>query len=495
VLLHPTSLQGPGIGDLGDSATRFIEWLHAAGQGHWQILPLVPVDEGGSPYNGLAALAGNPLLVSPDILVQEGLLGPEDTREGVNFPEDRVEYPAVLPWKEGLLREAYHRFTEGAAPGLRSGFDRFRRENAAWLSDYALFRALRAYHDDIPWVEWPAEVRDREEAAIEEWRARLAGEVAEHEFQQYLFHRQWESLRERAHEHGLRIIGDLPIFVAHDSADVWAHPEIFRLDDQGRPTHVSGVPPDYFSESGQRWGNPLYRWDVLRERRYDWWVRRFERTLQMVDLVRVDHFRGFSAFWEIPADEPTAVNGRWVRGPGIEFFREIERQLGKLPIIAEDLGLITPDVEELREELDVPGMRVIQFAFDGDPRNTHLPSNYDETSVAYTGTHDNDTLKGWWAAAEEGERDQARKCVGSANPDVWDFVRAVFASPADLAIVPLQDLLGLSSDARMNTPGRAADNWTWRIGRTEPDIALAERLRSLTEQTGRLHPSLDMGPR
>ncbi|MQA90601.1 MAG: 4-alpha-glucanotransferase, partial [Gemmatimonas sp.] len=321
----------------------------------------------------------------------------------------------------------------------------------------------------------------------------LANEVDRFAFSQYLFERQWSELRGYLQERRIGIIGDLPIFVAHDSADVWAHPDLFQLHPDGRPEYVAGVPPDYFSETGQRWGNPLYRWDRLRQQDYRWWIDRFRRTFSLVDVVRVDHFRGFEAYWEIPAAKETAVEGRWAPGPGADFFRTVEDRLGRLPIIAEDLGLITPEVNALRDELGMPGMRVIQFAFDGDPHNIHLPRNYTNRSVAYTGTHDNDTITGWWSATNSLERERARAWMGDGEPEGWDFIEAVLASPAATAIIPLQDLLGLSSGARMNTPGKASDNWTWRIGSNEPDGALAARLRELTERTDRLVPSEEKG--
>ncbi|MEX2584614.1 MAG: 4-alpha-glucanotransferase [Gemmatimonadota bacterium] len=494
VLLHPTSLPGPGVGDLGPSARRFVDWLVDAGQSCWQILPLVPVDSGGSPYNGLSALAGNPLLLSPRLLADEGLLEPDEAEKEDGFPNDTVDFAAVLAWKDALLRTAYRRLLEGRVPHLLAPFDEFREENESWLSDYSLFRAVRDHHAGASWLEWPEDIRSRQPEALERWKQLLSWEVDRYAFQQYLFHRQWRALHEYANDRGIRIIGDLPIFVAHDSADVWANPGIFQLDGNGRPTVVAGVPPDYFSATGQRWGNPLYRWDVLRRRHFDWWVERFRRTLAMVDVLRVDHFRGFESYWEIPAEEETAVAGRWVKGPGAEFFRALERELGPLPIIAEDLGLITPEVDELRRELDFPGMRVIQFAFDGDPANTHLPVNYTAASVAYTGTHDNDTIVGWWAAAGTPEREQARLSLKEPQPDAWDFIRAVLSSSADLAIIPLQDLLSLPSGARMNTPGRATDNWTWRLAEHDPDDAIAARLRNLTERTNRLPAMTARGP-
>ncbi|MEX2570451.1 MAG: 4-alpha-glucanotransferase [Gemmatimonadota bacterium] len=485
VLLHPTSLPGPGVGDLGQPAARFIDWLASAGQQFWQILPLVPVDAGGSPYNGLSALAGNPLLVSPDLLVEQGLVSRSDAEPPVDCRRERVDFPSVLRWKEELLHSAYRAFREGAAPQLADPFEAFRTAHGSWLRDYTLFRALRAEHGGASWLEWPDDLMRRTPPALEAAARRLADQVERFAFQQFLFSRQLQSLRRHARDRGIRIIGDIPIFVAHDSADVWANPDIFELDADGAPTSVAGVPPDYFSATGQRWGNPLYRWDVLRRRDYDWWVARFRRTLEMVDIIRVDHFRGFEAYWEIPASEATAVNGRWVAGPGAEFFHRIEAQLGRLPLIAEDLGLITPEVDALREALGFPGMRVLQFAFDGDPSNPHLPANYTTEAVAYTGTHDNDTILGWWSEVSAAERQRVRRAMGVEDPVAWDFIEAVFASSARLTIAPMQDLLGLGSEARMNTPGRTEDNWSWRIPAGEPGTEVAGRLLELARRTGR----------
>jgi 4-alpha-glucanotransferase len=491
ILLHPTSLSSPGVGDLGPIAYRFVDWLAEAGQSYWQVLPLVPVDSGGSPYNGLSALAGNPLLVSAELLERDGLL--ERMEPGPAIGEERIFYPEAMRWKEYRLRIASEAFRAGVAPGIREPFSAYRSANESWLADYCLFRALRSFHRDACWADWPEEVRLRHPDALERWRIRLADEVERYAFQQFLFDRQWSELREYAAGKGIRIIGDIPVFVAYDSADVWAYRELFRLDRDGRPEVVSGVPPDYFSPTGQRWGNPLYRWDVLERRGYDWWIARFRRAMEMVDVVRIDHFRGFESFWEIEACEPTAVRGHWRKGPGAPFFREVERQLGYLPVIAEDLGLITREVEQLRDELGYPGMRVLQFAFDGDPRNPHLPANCPSRSVAYTGTHDNDTVIGWWSALEQVERQRVREWLGQAAPTHWHFIEAVMASPASVAIVPLQDVLGLGSEARMNTPGETASNWTWHLAEL-PGRDAAARLRSVTTRTGRIHAPSAAGP-
>jgi 4-alpha-glucanotransferase len=486
VLLHPTALPGPGIGDLGSGAYRFVDWLAAAGQSFWQILPLGPVDAAGSPYNGLSALAGNPLLISPEALVGEGLVSREDVAVGWSMPEQRIDFAAVFEWKEILLRQAHRNFRQGEAPHLAEDFADFRGRHREWLPEYTLFRALRDLHRAAPWPAWPSELKGRESAALERARSELAVETERYAFQQFLFDRQWRALLRYAHEHGVSVIGDLPIFVAYDSADVWANPGLFRLDDQGLPQVVAGVPPDYFSAVGQRWGNPLYRWDVLRADGYSWWIRRFRRTLSLVDVVRIDHFRGFQAYWEIPAAEQTAVKGKWLAGPGEDFFRAVQRSLGELPVIAEDLGEIDDAVRNLRDALGFPGMRIMQFGFDGDPQNVHHPENYEVHCVAYTGTHDNDTTIGWWRGMTEADREPIRRWIGGSEPSNWDFIERVFGSAAALAIVPMQDVLGRGSEARMNIPGRLDSSWSWRLEEGDVTPQAAERLREVTVEAGRL---------
>jgi 4-alpha-glucanotransferase len=483
VLLHVTSLPGRGVGEIGAPAHAWVEWLADAGQTLWQILPLVPVGEGGSPYNGLSALAGNPLLVSLEPLVDEGLL---DRVPAAPFPADHVDYPSVIRWKDELLRAASHAFRAGAAPHLRGPFTEFRRAHAGWIEDYALFRAVREEMDGAAWIEWDRPIRLREARAVDAWRGRLGDRIDDHVFRQFLFDRQWALLRRHANQQGIRLVGDIPIFVAYDSADVWANRELFLLDEEGRPTHVAGVPPDYFSETGQRWGNPLYRWDEMARRGYPWWKQRFRRALEQVDIARVDHFRGFEAFWEIPAAEQTAMVGQWVEGPGAALFRSVEEELGPLPLIAEDLGLITPGVEALRDELGLPGMRVLQFAFDGDPSNPHLPRNYPEHCVCYTGTHDNDTTLGWWQGADAEQRALVRRQAPDGSGGIhWDFIQLAFDSPARWAVVPLQDVLGLGNEARMNTPGIAGGNWSWRVRAEEITGQAQARLRDVTRDTDR----------
>jgi 4-alpha-glucanotransferase len=467
-----------------------VDWIAGAGQSFWQILPLVAIDEGGSPYNGISSAGANPLLISLELLAVDGLLRSEEVAERGGDHSARVDFGGAARHKLQLLARAHARIKAGANPGMADEFEEYRARNAEWLEDFTLFRALRDAHGGSAWMEWDPELRDRQPRALSAARERYAEEVEISAFRQYLFDRQWHRLREYAGTRGVRIIGDIPIFVAYDSADVWANQDIFHLDRRGRPVVVSGVPPDYFSETGQRWGNPLFRWDVLRERNYDWWVARFRRTLSWVDVIRVDHFRGFESYWEIPVDEETAVNGRWKAGPGAEFFHVVERELGTLPVIAEDLGLITRSVEELRDELGFPGMRVIQFAFDGDPDNPHLPENYPTNTVAYTGTHDNDTIAGWWekSSADERKAVRSRFEVDPLEPH-WAFIERVLDSPAALTVVPLQDVLGLGSEARMNTPGTTAENWVWRLSPGELTGRLQERLRSVTGRSGRVSTS------
>ena len=476
ILLHPTSLPGPyGIGELGPEATEFVRFLEEAGQKLWQILPLNPTGEDGSPYSSYSAFAGNPLLISTRRLIDDGLLA-----SGVpEIPHGPVDYPAVISEKTRLLREAYGRAKLG------NGFREFQEEHRAWLGDYALYMALKGRYGGRPWNQWAEEISKRRPDALKEVRRELGEEIRFHEFAQYLFFRHWGDVKQAANDAGVEVIGDLPIFVSHDSADVWANQELLFLDSSGNPTSVAGVPPDYFSETGQLWGNPLYDWEALREDGYSWWVGRMRMALTLYDAVRVDHFRGFEAYWEIPAGEETAQNGRWVKGPGEQVFWAFEKSLGELPIIAEDLGEITPEVEALRDELGLPGMKVLQFAFSG-PDNAFLPHEYEGSNwVVYTGTHDNDTTAGWWQSAGTEGRNFARRYLGREHVSVWDFIRMAHSSVAARAIVPMQDVLELGSEHRMNIPGTAQGNWTWRLKNSALTPGLAERLRSLTETYGR----------
>ena len=476
ILMHPTSLPGPeGIGDLGPQADRWVDYISSAGCGWWQVLPLGPTGYGDSPYQCFSAFAGNPYLVSPEVLLAEGLLARADLADRPSFPAGRVDYGAVITWKLTLLDRAFAHFQTMAPAQLQNELAEFQAAQAAWLDDFALFMALKEAHGGVSWDNWPLPLCRRDRPALQAARQMHADAVQRHVFRQFLFFRQWAALRAHAAEHRVQIIGDIPIFVAYDSADVWAHPELFYLDDEGKPTVVAGVPPDYFSPTGQLWGNPLYRWDVHAATGYAWWVERLRALLRLVDVIRLDHFRGFAGYWEVPAGSPTAEIGRWAPGPGRDFVLAIRQTLGDLPIIAEDLGVITPDVIALRDEFSLPGMKVLQFAFSGDPRDPFLPHNYSSNCVAYTGTHDNDTTRGWYETAPEKERHFCRRYLASQGHDIaWDMIRAVWASVASLAVAPMQDMMGLGNEGRMNFPSREAGNWGWRM----PGDALSESLRA-----------------
>ena len=488
VLFHPTSLPGPfGIGDLGPAAFQWVDALVRAKQKWWQILPLGPTGYGDSPYQCFSALAGNPYLVSPEQLVADGLL-PAGALAGVHFPDQYVDFGPVIEFKVRLLAQAWEAFQAGAGAALRPEFERFCVEQAAWLDDFALFMALKDAHGGVSWLEWDAPFRRREPAALARAREQHGARIGLHQFRQFLFFRQWSAVKQYANRQGLKLIGDVPIFVSSDSSDVWANPELFQLDDERRPTFVAGVPPDYFSATGQLWGNPLYDWDAHRREGYVWWINRVKATLNQVDLIRIDHFRGFEAYWEIPAGRPTAEIGRWVPGPGAELFTALEGAFGSpLPVIAEDLGVMTPGVEELRLRFQLPGMRILQFAFAGAPEARFLPHNYENANtVVYTGTHDNDTTWGWYTASAEQERDFVRRYLGRDGHDVvWDLIRLAWMSIADYAVVPLQDVLNLGGETRMNMPGRASGNWGWRLRAGQLTPETLDRLGALTEIYGR----------
>jgi 4-alpha-glucanotransferase len=488
ILLHPTSLPGPGgIGELGPEAVRWLDWLTACGCGLWQVLPLGPTGYGDSPYQSFSAFAGNHLLISFDLLQQEGLLEAKDLVSQPSFPDDRVDFGPVIAYREGVLRQAAERYRAGAGAHLKQELQEFTSAHAGWLEDYTLFMALKAEHGGAPWTTWEGPLRRRDPEALKAARLRLGSDLEDHRFRQFLFFRQWEAIRREAHARKISLIGDVPIFVAHDSADVWARPELFYLDEAGDPSVVAGVPPDYFSPTGQLWGNPLYRWDVLAQTGYEWWIERFRLVLQLVDVVRLDHFRGFEAYWEVPGGSPTAEKGRWVPGPGAEFLEKLRAAVGGLPIIAEDLGKITPPVIELRDRFGLPGMRILQFGFEGRPEHEFLPHNYPRHCVVYTGTHDNDTVLGWYQSAGEAHRDFARRYLGVDGHDIcWDMIRCAWASVAEWAIVPLQDVLGLGAEARMNFPSKAEGNWAWRCPPGALTGPLAGRLQDLTFLYGRL---------
>lgn len=465
ILLHPSSLPGAyGIGDLGKPAFRFVDWLAAHGQSIWQVLPLGPTSYGDSPYQTLSAFAGNANLISLDQLVEDGLLAPGDLADAPPFPRERVDFGWVIPYRKQKLALAQRNFAAGAFPQLHAEYQEFLGKNSAWLDDFALYAALKQARGLRPWSEWESPLLRREAAALAAAKEHCAAQINLERFRQWLFFRQWSALKAYANSRGLKLIGDLPIFVAHDSADVWARQHEYFLEGLGKPTVVAGVPPDYFSPTGQRWGNPLYRWQVMADSGYRWWIRRIETLLKLVDFIRVDHFRGFEAYWQIPASEATAVRGEWQAGPGAPFFRALEQALGDLPIIAEDLGLITPGVEKLRDDFGLPGMKVLHFAF-SDPANPFLPHNHGQNCIVYTGTHDNNTTRGWWQSElDDGARDFLCDYLGQEIDDiVWTLARLGMRSSARVFIMPMQDVLSLGAEARMNTPGQAAGNWTWRF--------------------------------
>lgn len=488
ILLHPTSLPGPhGIGDLGREAFTWLEFLEAAGQRLWQVMPLGPTGYGDSPYQCFSAFAGNPYLIDLEQLRDEGWLEAADLAEAPPLSEERVDYGAVIPFKLSLLSRAHARFRGGASEEAREAVRRYRAEQAGWLEDFALFMALKEAHGGRAWNQWQPELRDREAGPLEQAREAHQEAIDRHVLWQYLFHRQWMRVKRRANEKGIRIVGDIPIFIAYDSAEAWAQREKFHFDEEANPTVVAGVPPDYFSDTGQRWGNPLYRWERMRADGFRWWIDRFRAALEFFDLIRVDHFRGFEAYWEVPAHEETAMHGRWVRGPGQALFDAVRDALGELPIIAEDLGVITPEVERLRDDNGLPGMKVLQFAFANGASDPYLPHNYPRNCVVYTGTHDNDTTRGWYQSAPEAERDHVRRYLARGDEDApQGLVRLAIASVADQAVFPFQDALGLGSEARMNTPGRAVGNWAWRFRWRDVPPWLAGQLREMAELYGRL---------
>jgi len=492
-LLHPTSLPGPhGVGDFGPEAYRFVDFLQSSGQKLWQVLPLNPTGYGDSPFQCFSASAGNPLLVSLEKLVEDDVLAGEDIGKAPDFPLDIVDYGRVIAWKFPILRRAARNFLTAANEEKRTVFEKFCSKNAHWLDDFALFMALKDAHQQVAWTRWPREIAQRHPEALKRWSERLAPQIEAIKFWQFIFFGQWQALRSYAHERDVRIIGDIPIYVAHDSADVWANPQFFLLDTEGNSQKVSGVPPDYFSATGQLWGNPIYNWPLLKETGYRWWIDRFRSALALYDIVRIDHFRGFEAFWEVPGGETTAVNGRWVKGPGAELFRVLQTEFGELPIIAENLGVITPEVEAIRHEFGFPGMAILQFAFGNDPQGPSFrPHNYPHEVVAYTGTHDNDTTVGWWNSTGAGDSVRTAEDVAKEHafarayldfedePINWVLIRAVLASVANTAVVPMQDLLGLGNEARMNHPGTSSGNWRWRMLPGVADLQLSARLRQL----------------
>ena len=485
ILLHPTSLPGKyGIGSLGKEAYKFVDFLKKANQKLWQIFPLGPTGYGDSPYQCFSTFAGNPYLIDFDLLIEQNLLSEEDLKD-INFGDNKeyVDYGAIYNQKYPLLRKAFENFKANGNDDLKRKLETFKAENSDWLNDYSLFISLKNHFNGLPWTEWPHDIKVREEAAINKYREELADEVEYNNFIQCLFFDQWNNVKKYANDNGIKIIGDIPIFVAVDSSDAWANPEIFLFDPELKPVKVAGVPPDYFSATGQLWGNPLYDWDKLKELNYKWWVDRVRANLSTCDIIRIDHFRGFEAYWAVPYGDDTAINGQWVKGPGIDLFNKIKEELGELPIIAEDLGLMTQGVIDLRETTGFPGMKILGFAFDSEEENDYLPHTYTKNCVVYTGTHDNDTLIGWFTKAKEKDKQFARDYLNSQTDDNihWDAIRGAWSSVANMAIAPIQDFLGLGSEARINTPGLASGNWQWRLKDGVLTDELAERIAKLTK--------------
>ena len=487
ILLHPTSLPGPfGIGELGAEAYKFVDSLVEAGQTYWQILPLTPTGDGGSPYSSYSAFAGNTLLISPELLVDDGLISETDLESAPNFSSEMVKYRKVHEWKSLILAKAFETFRSTSGSTLHDEFEFFAHENFWWLDDYAAFRAIKTSHEQHSWFQWASPLKSRDEAALNTVRSQLSREIAAENFFQFLFFRQWLALKRYANENGVLIIGDAPIFVALDSADVWCNQSKFKLNADGSPQFVAGVPPDYFSKTGQLWGNPIYDWDAMLRDNFGWWTARIAFALKTVDVLRLDHFIGFVRNWEVPGGDETAENGEWRDVPGREFFTIIRERLGEIPLIAEDLGSLTLEVEDLRDACGFPGMRILQYAFGGDAYNRDLPHNYVKNSVAYTGTHDNNTTLGWYKAADKNAKAHCRKYLQTKGREIhWDLIRAAFASVANTAIVPMQDVLGLGPEHRMNTPATASGNWSWRMLADAFSDDLAARLKDLTVLFGR----------
>ena len=495
ILLHPTSLPGPfGIGDIGPEAFHFVDFLADSGQSLWQVLPLGPTGYGNSPYMCFSVFAGNPLLISLQTLVEEGLLDVGDISHSATFPERRVDYGRAFAYKMPLLVRSFRNFKASFRGDYPQDYHDFCQRHCFWLEEYALFMSLKEINEQRAWPEWKESVAKRDPSVMVGLKKTLDDDISFNQYVQYLFFKQWRSLKEYCHQRGISVVGDMPIYAAHDSADVWANREFFHLDDTGMPLLIAGVPPDYFSATGQRWGNPIYRWDALEKTGYKWWIDRFRTNMDLVDMVRVDHFRGFEAYWEIDASEPTAVRGRWTKGPGVALFKAIEAAMGKVAVIAEDLGVITPEVDALRDRLGFPGMRVLQMAFGNDPKAPeYRPHNHVRDSVVYTATHDHNTTVGWYTAqpgsqstqtSEEIDRERryAAQYAGTDCSEInWDFIRLALGSVAETAIFPLQDVLGLGTEARMNLPGTTRGNWEWRFtsGTLTPEIS--GRLLELTE--------------
>ena len=481
ILLHPTSLPGDfGIGDLGPEAYKWIDFLAESGCKNWQILPLGPTGYGNSPYQSFSSFAGNILIISPEILFNDGLLSKEDLSNHQKFNKERVDYSLVKDWKLEILSMAYNNAFLNKPETLWNDFLDFKKRNKNWLQDFSDFITIKNFHNGKPWVEWDTSLRDREENTLKTFRIQHQAEINEQSFFQFLFFRQWENLRSYAHSKNIQIIGDIPIYVAHDSVDVWVNRELFTLKENGMPSFVAGVPPDYFSKTGQLWGNPLYHWEKLKEDNFQWWIERIRAILNLVDVIRLDHFRGFHAYWEIPGDAQTAEHGRWVEAPGFDLFTALIKVFPELPFIAEDLGVISEETVQLRNHFNLPGMKVLQFAFGDTPNNPFLPHNYERNYIAYTGTHDNDTTKHWYEQTDENTRNFYRSYLQKDGSDVsWDFIRAIWSSVAIISIAPFQDFLRLGKNARMNFPGTQEGNWEWRMSSHAINSDLAHQIQEI----------------
>ncbi len=490
ILLHITSLPSIyGIGDMGPEAFQFVDFLAESGQSIWQVLPLNPTDpaHGNSPYSSISAFGCNPLLISPELLIKQGFLDKNELASFPDFPKGRIDYCAMVPLKKQLFKKIYDRVK---AQGIPEDYQLFCSENGYWLNDFALFVALKEHYQGRSWNEWPIEIRDRHPDSLQAMEKQLAHRLEQAKILQYIFINQWLSLKNYCRKNNVQIFGDIPIYVNYDSVDVWTHPALFKLDETKKPTAVSGVPPDYFSETGQLWGNPVYRWDVLRETGYDWWTQRIRHNLNLFDIIRIDHFRGLAAYWEISAEETTAINGKWIKGPGKDLLYTLRNHFPSLPIIAEDLGIITPDVTELMEHFELPGMKLLVFAFGDDlPTNPYVPHNHIKNCLIYTGTHDNNTVKGWF---EKEITPEAKKRLFQyfgreigLDEIHWEMVRLAMMSVANIAILPMQDILGLGSEARMNLPASANGNWQWQLGRQQITSDLAAKLFEMTQTYGR----------